>query len=88
MKSKIGLIDRLFLIFCKPKSVSKINNKISVIALDDGKSLCALKFKYAGNTQYHKLSLAEVEAIVKELSELRGCGSYGLPQTPDKEEKH
>ena len=56
------------LFFSRPKDVVRLNKTISVITSEEPDVLCILKFRYPGNTQYHKLSRGEAEDLVKSIS--------------------
>lgn len=63
----LNLLDRILLIrnaIVKTVSVSKA---LKVFHSDSKETPVILKFSYAGNVQYHKLSEQEVRALILEL---------------------
>lgn len=70
MSESPSLLDRIMLVFSRPKDVIRLNRILSVITSRDPDVLCILKFKYAGNIQYHKLSRGEAEDPVETISGL------------------
>ncbi len=63
----LNLLDRILLVrnaIVKTVSVSKT---LKVFHADSKEAPVILKFSYAGNVQYHKLSEQEVRALILEL---------------------
>lgn len=61
-------IDRVFLWRHKVAKTSIISKHIKIFHLDGERTKFILKFSYAGNIQYHKLTADEAAQIVSELS--------------------
>jgi hypothetical protein len=59
----------------RPSRTANIGNWINVIETQNPKKPVALKFSYAGNTQYHQLTGKEADALISELNSIRNKGS-------------
>lgn len=68
-------IDRIVLWRSGPIHSSQVAKNLHVIETQNPKLPIALKFKYAGNTQYHQLSNTEADALITELNSIRNKGS-------------
>lgn len=70
----LNLLDRILLVrnaIVKTVSVSKT---LKVFHADSKEAPVILKFSYAGNVQYHKLSEQEARALMLELRNAIDCG--------------
>lgn len=77
MSERPSLLDRIVLVFSRPKDVIRLNRTISIVTSHDPELLCVLKFKYAGNIQYHKLSRGGAEDLVETISGLIDNAPHG-----------
>jgi hypothetical protein len=62
------LVDRVVLWRHKVTKISIISNHIKLFHIDGESVKFVLKFSYAGNVQFHKLTNDEAAEIVSELS--------------------
>nr|WP_272210502.1 hypothetical protein [Marinicella sp. W31]MDC2876394.1 hypothetical protein [Marinicella sp. W31] len=69
---KLSLVDRIFLSRRKVAKVSRIADHITLYHIVSDDFRFVVKFRYAGNVQYHKLTDQEARTLVNALSESDG----------------
>lgn len=58
-----GLIDKIALLKSKIRKETRISGSFVVFETENEATPLVLKFSYSGNTQYHRLSSSEIEAL-------------------------
>ena len=69
----MSLIDKLALIGSGVTSSKELSSTITVFRTRKKDCPAILKFDYPGNTQYHKLSKAELAVLLRELSDIQNA---------------
>ena len=65
---ELSFIDSIFLFRHKITKTTRVSKTLKVFHTASSKVPFVLKFSYAGNTQYHKLSALEASSLIAELT--------------------
>jgi hypothetical protein len=75
---KMTVIDRVMLFGKKVECAKKLNDSITIFAVSSPNPCLYYKFKYAGNTQYHRIDYDLIDEFSKLNTAMKSLLSGGV----------